>query len=139
MNPKLTNDIYSQFSDLSKTIKKLKQDIKKPFTEQRITIIHEVLDLINKSSFQMLTVQHLKLKSSPSESDMILNEIEIFKILDGLDQNEINITNNMIQLLCDKGLFNFFTNKDEVFANYLIFSEAYSLEKYGKTIPTSDD
>ena len=44
----------------------------------------------------------------------------------------------MIKLLYDKGLFNSFTNIDQVFANYPTFSEAYLLEKYGKTIPTSD-
>ena len=60
-------------------------------------------------------------------------------ILYSLDQNKITIANNIIQLLYDKSLFDSFPNKDQVFANYLIFSEIYLKEKYGKTIPTSED
>ena len=60
------------------------------------------------------------------------------KIFYSLDQNKINITNNIIQLLYDKSLFDSFLNKDQAFANYLTFSETYLKEKYGKTIPTSD-
>ena len=69
---------------------------------------------------------------------MILNENERNKILNSLDHNKITITNNIIQLLYDKGLFDSFPNKDQAFANYLPFSEIYSKEKYGKTLPTSD-
>ena len=69
---------------------------------------------------------------------MILNEDEIKKVLNSLDQNKITITNNIIQLLYDKGLFDSFPKKDQAFANYLTFSETYLLEKYGKTLPTSD-
>ena len=38
-NSKLNNDIYSQFSDLLKTINKLEQNMKKPFAEQRTALI----------------------------------------------------------------------------------------------------
>ena len=69
---------------------------------------------------------------------MILNEHEINIILNTLDQNENSITNNLFQLLYDKSLIDSFPNKDQVFANYLTFSKTYLLEKYGKTIPTSD-
>ena len=69
---------------------------------------------------------------------MILNENEINNILNSLDQNKITITNNIIQLLHDKSLFDSFPDKDQVFANYLTFSKTHVLEKYGKTIPTSD-
>ena len=69
---------------------------------------------------------------------MILNEDEINIILNSLDQNKITITNNIIQLLYDKGLIDSFPNKDQAFANYLTFSETYLKETYGKTIPTSD-
>ena len=34
LNTKLINDIYSQFSDLSKTINKIEETMKKSFTEQ---------------------------------------------------------------------------------------------------------
>ena len=86
----------------------------------------------------MLTTRNLKFKSVPGQSGMILNEDEINKIINGLDQNKITITKDVIQLLYDKGLFDSFPNKDQAFEKYLTFSEAYLFEKYGKTIPTSD-
>ena len=138
LNTKLLNDIYSHFSDLSKTINKLEQNMKKSFAEQRIALVNEVLNLIHNNSFEMLTVRNLKFLSSVGQAGMILNENEINKIFNNLDQNKITITNNRIQLLYDKGLFDSFLNKDQAFANYLTFSESYLKEKYGKTIPTSD-
>ena len=76
--------------------------MKKPFAEQRTAIIIEVLDLFNKNSFEILTVQNLKFKSSRGQSNMLLNEDGIHKILKSLDQNKITITNNIIQLLYNK-------------------------------------
>ena len=142
LNTKLMNDIYSQFSDLSKTINKLEQNMKKSFAEQRTALrsfaVNEVLNLIHNNSFEMLTVRNLKFMSQVGQAGMILNEDEFNKIFNSLDQNKITITNNIIQLLYDKGLFDSFPNKDQAFANYLTFSESYLKEKYGKTIPTSD-
>ena len=138
LNTKLTNDICSQFSDLSKTINKLEQNMKKSFAEQRTALVNEVLNLVHNNSFEMLTVRNLKFMSQVGQAGMILNENEINKIFNSLDQNKITITNNIIQLLYDKGLFDSFPNKDQAFANYLTFSESYLKEKYGKTIPTSD-
>ena len=48
LNTKLMNDIYSQFSDLSKTINKLEQNMKKAFAEQRTALVNEVLNLIQQ-------------------------------------------------------------------------------------------
>ena len=138
LNTKLMNDIYSQFSDLSKTINKLEQNMKKSFAEQRTALVNEELNLIHNNSFEMLTVRNLKFMSQVGQAGIILNEDEINKIFNSLDQNKITITNNIIQLLYDKGLFDSFPNKDQAFANYLTFSESYLKEKYGKTIPTSD-
>ena len=138
LNTKLMNDIYSQFSDLSKTINKLEQSMKKSFAEQRTALVNEVPNLIYNNSFEMLTVRNLKFLSSVSQAGMISNENEINKIFNNLDQNKITITNNIIQLLYDKGLFDSFPNKDQAFANFLTFSEIYLKEKYGKTKPTSD-
>ena len=76
--------------------------------------------------------------STPGQAGMILNENEVNNFPNSLDQNKVTITNNIIQLLYDKGLFDSFPNKDQGFANYLTFSETHLLEKYGKTIPTSD-
>ena len=43
-----------------------------------------------------------------------------------------------IQLLYNKGLFDSFENKDQIFNEYLFFSDEYLLKKYGKEIKTSD-
>ena len=53
--------------------------------------------------------------STPGQAGMILNENEINNILESLDQNKITTTNNLIQLLYDKGLFDSFPNKDQSF------------------------
>ena len=99
INTKLLNDIYSQFSDLSKTINKLEQNMKKSSAEQRTALVKEVLNLIHNNSFEMLTVRNLKFMSQVGQAGMILNENEINKIFNSLDQNKITITNNIIQLL----------------------------------------
>ena len=80
----------------------------------------------------MLTVRNLKFMSTPDQAGMILNQNEINKILNSLDQNKITITNNIIQPLYNIGLFDSFPNKDQAFANYLTFSESYLKEKYEK-------
>ena len=123
LNTKLLNDFYSQFSDLSKTINKSEQNMKKSFAEQRTALVNDVLNLIHNNRFEMLTGRNLKFLSSVGQAGMILNENENIKIFNNLDQNEITITNNIIQLLYDKGLFDSFPNKDQAFANYLTFSE----------------
>ena len=53
--------------------------------------------------------------STPGQAGMILNEDEINIILNSLDQNKIPITNNIIQLLYDKSLFDSFPIKDQAF------------------------
>ena len=45
---------------------------------------------------------------------------------------------DVIQLLYNKGLFDLFENKDQIFHDYLTFTNQYLLEKYGKEIKTSD-
>ena len=45
---------------------------------------------------------------------------------------------DVIQLLYNKGFFDSFENKDQIFNEYLYFSDEYLLEKYGKEIQTSD-
>ena len=77
LNSKLINDIYSQFSDLPKSLNKLEQNMKKPFTEQRTALVNEVLNLIHNKSFEMLTVRNLMFMSTPGQAGMILNENEI--------------------------------------------------------------
>ena len=106
--------------------------MKTSFTEQRTTIINEVLDLINESSFETLTLRNLKFVSGPDTAGLILNEDETCEIPNGLAQNKTNLTNRIIKLLHDKSLFDSFLNKQQVFANYLNFCETYfwkSMEK----------
>ena len=86
----------------------------------------------------MFTVRNLKFVGQVGQAGMILNEDEINNILNSLDQNKTTITNIIFQLLYDKGLIDSFLNNDQVFANYLTFSETYLFVKYRKTIPTSD-
>ena len=112
--------------------------MKKSFTEQRTALVNEVLNLIHNNSFEMLTVRNLKFLSTPGQAGMILNENEINNISNSLDQNKITITNNIVQLLDNNGLFDSFPNKDQASAKYLTFSESFLKEKYGKTKPTSD-
>ena len=112
--------------------------MKKSFAEQRTALVNEVLNSIHNNSFEMLKVRNLKFMSTPGQAGMILNENENNKTFNSLDQKKITRTNNIIQLLYDKGLFDSFPNKDQAFANYLIFRETYLKEKYGQTIPTSD-
>ena len=76
--------------------------------------------------------------STPGQTGMILYENEINNFLNSLDQNKTTITNNIIQLLYNKGLFDSCPNTNQAFANYLTFSESYLKETYGKTIPTPD-
>ena len=77
--------------------------MKKSFTEQRTALLKEVLQILHKSSFEMLTVRNLKFVSTAGQAGMILNEDEIKNILKSLDQNIITITNNIIQPLYDIG------------------------------------
>ena len=62
--------------------------MKKSFAEQRTALINEVLQILHKSSFEMLTVRNLKFVSTAGQSGMILNEGGIDNILDSLDQNK---------------------------------------------------
>ena len=91
--------------------------MKKSFTELRTTFVNEVLFLIHNTSFEMLTVRNLKFVSQVGQAGMILKETEINNILNSPHENKIFIPNNMIELLYDKGLFDSFPNKDQVFQN----------------------
>ena len=53
--------------------------MKKSFTEQRTALRNEVLQILHKSSFEMLTARNLKFLSSAGQDGMILNEDEIKK------------------------------------------------------------
>ena len=95
-------------------------------------------DLISKRRFEMLRVQNLKFKSNTCQAEMILNEVELYQLLNSLDQNKPNIPKTLFQLLDDKFLFYSFPNKDQAFEKYLTFDGVYSLKKFGKTMPIPD-
>ena len=80
----------------------------------------------------MLIVRNLKFVSQVGQAGMILNEDEINNNPKSLDQNKTTITNNIIQLLYEKSLFESFPNKDQDFANYLTFSETNLIKKVWK-------
>ena len=88
LNSKLIKDILSQFSDLSKIMNKLEPNMEKSFAEQRTDLINDKLDLIHKSSFEMLIVQNLKFMSTAGLAEMILYEDEMKNIFNGLDQKK---------------------------------------------------
>ena len=63
--------------------------MKKSFAEQRTASVIEVLNLIHNNSFEMLTVRNLKFMSTPGQAGMILNENEIDKFFNSLDQKKL--------------------------------------------------
>ena len=101
--------------------------MKKSFTGQRTAIVFEMLDLINESIFEMITVRNLKFVSGSGQAGMILNEDEMYIIFDGSDQNKITIPKNIIQTLHDKVYSILFPLRSGVWKN-LTLSETYSLE-----------
>ena len=59
-------------------------------------------------------------------------------LISELEKCKNQAVKDTIQLLYNKGLFDSFENKDQIFNEYLYFSDEYLLEKYGKEIKTSD-
>ena len=49
------------------------------------------------------------------------------------------IKKEIIQLFYDKGLFDNYKNKDQIFEKYLIFTDEYILKKYGNEIKINND
>ena len=63
---------------------------------------------------------------------------KLINLMNGLEKIKTETTKNVIQLLYNKGLFDNFPNKDQVFEKYLTFSSEYLTEKYGENIETSE-
>ena len=59
-------------------------------------------------------------------------------LISELEKCKNQAVKDTIQLLYTKGLFDSFENKDQIFIEYLYFSDEYLLEKYGTEIQTSD-
>ena len=138
-NSKFIIDIQQNISYLSTQFELLKEQHKLNLDKQRKEIIDQVIEFIQNHTYETLKVENLKFKSPiPGQTGMILNESEIYKIINGLEKVKTETIKNVIQLLYNKGLFDQWPNKDQVFEQYLTFSEEYLKEKYTSDIETSD-
>ena len=59
-------------------------------------------------------------------------------LLSELEKCKNQAVKDTIQLLYNEGLFDSFENKDQIFHDYLTFTNQYLLKKYGTEIQTSD-
>ena len=109
-------------------------------------LIEEIQD-----SYEKLESSSSNIESKIDDYDKTINDLsmEILNINQKLlilaekysqlkiDSEKIKM--EIIQLLYDKGLFDSYPNKDQVFETYLIFTDEYLLNKYGKEIHISED
>ena len=119
VNAKLFLDINKSIEDIKINLKYLEQDIKNKLLEKKKEIISEAVKQANEQ--QVILRNHF--------------ERNIFVELEKCKNQAVKDT---IQLLYNKGLFDSFENKDQIFQSYLNFTDEYLLEKYGTEIKTSD-
>ena len=119
VNAKLFLDINKNIEDLKINLKYLEQDIKNKFLEKKKEITLDAAKLVEEQ--QTILRNHFERN--------LISELEKFK-------NQA--VKDTIQLLYNKGLFDSFENKDQIFQSYLNFTDEYLLEKYGTEIKTSD-
>ena len=97
----------------------LEQDIKNKLLETKKEIILDAAKLVEEQ--QTILRKHF--------------ERNLFSELEKCKSDAVKDT---IQLLDNKGLFDSFENKDQLFQSYLTFKNQYLLEKYGTEIKTSE-
>ena len=119
VNAKVFLDINKNIEDLKINLKYLEQDGKNKFLEKKKEIILDAAKLVEEQ--QTILRNHFE-RNFISEFEKCKNEA----------------VKDTIQLLYNKGLFDSFENKDQIFNEYLYFSDEYLLEKYGTEIKTSD-
>ena len=119
VNAKLFLEINKNIEDLKINLKYLEQDVKNKFLEKKKEIILDAAKLVEE------------------QQTILRNHFERNLISD-LEKCKSQAVKDTIQLLYNKGLFDSFENKDQIFNEYLYFSDEYLLEKYGKEIQTSD-
>ena len=119
VNAKLFLDINKNIEDLKINLKYLEQDVKNKFLEKKKEIILDAAKLVE-------------------EQQAILRNHFERNLISELEKCKKQTIKDVIQLLYNKGLFDSFENKDQIFNEYLYFSDEYLLEKYGKEIKTSD-
>ena len=119
VNAKLFLDINKNIEDLKINLKYLEQDVKNKFLEKKKELILDAAKLVEEQ--QTILRNHFE-RNFISELEKCKNQA----------------VKDTIQLLYNKRLFDSFENKDQIFNEYLYFSNEYLLEKYGKEIKTSD-
>ena len=119
VNAKLFLDINKSIEDIKINLKYLEQDIKNKFLEKKKEIILDAAKLVEE------------------QQTILRNHFER-NLISELEKCKNQTIKDVIQLLYNKGLFDSFENKDQIFNEYLYFSDEYLLEKYGKEIKTSD-
>ena len=119
VNAKLFLDINKNIEDLKINLKYLEQDVENKFLEKKKEIILDAAKLVEE------------------QQTILRNHFER-NLISELEKCKNQAVKDTIQLLYNKGLFDSFENKDQIFNEYLYFSDEYLLEKYGTEIKTSD-
>ena len=119
VNAKLFLDINKNIEDLKINLKYLERDVKNKFLEKKKEIILDAAKLVEE------------------QQTILRNHFER-NLISELEKCKNQTVKDTIQLLYNKGLFDSFENKDQIFNEYLYFSDEYLLEKYGKETKTSD-
>ena len=119
VNAKLFLDINKSIEDIKINLKYLEQDVKNKFLEKKKEIILDAAKLVEE------------------QQTILRNHFER-NLISELEKCKNQTIKDVIQLLYNKGLFDSFENKDQIFNEYLYFSDEYLLEKYGTEIKTSD-
>ena len=90
----------------------------------------------NTNEIKNITLQLESIKNEQSKIDSRF-ATKLINLEEKYSQPEINkeqIKKEIIQLFYDKGLFDNYKNKDQIFEKYLIFTDEYILKKYGNEI-----
>ena len=111
VNAKLFLGINKNIEDLKINLKYLKQDVQNKFLEKKKEIILEAAKLVE-------------------EQQIILRNHFERNLISELEKCKNQAVKGTIQLLYNKGLFDSFEIKDQIFNEYLYFSDEYLLEKY---------
>ena len=119
VNAKLFLDMNKIIEDLKINLKYLEQDVKNKFLERKKEVILDAAKLVEE------------------QQTILRNHFERNLIAE-LEKCKNQAVKDTIQLLYNKGLFDSFENKDQIFQSYLNFTDEYLLEKYGTEIKTSD-
>ena len=119
VNAKLFLDPNKSIEDIKVNLKYLEQDVKNKFLEKKKEIILDAAKLVEE------------------QQTILRNNFER-NLISELEKCKNQAVKDTIQLLYNKGLFDSFENKDQIFNEYLYFSDEYLLEKYGTEIKTSD-